>query len=277
MYADLDASKATRIGAVIYHVKGNDPEIQAYPNRSDIEPILFLSRLISPAESRYWPTELEIAGLVWVIRKIRYMIESSQHPVRIYTDHGASPVISLQTTLHTTSTERSNLRLVRASEYIQRFNLDIRHKPEKANTIPDALSRLANTAPPTNEVELDFTNVSHVSAYNYMATLVEMKPEFKQTILDGYTKDVSYYRITDILDSNRARNLEDRNDLPFEKDQEGLIWHLRETRRLCIPNTAKLIGELLEIAHTKHGHPGGDRTFKRASSSWYIRGLLKHI
>ena len=175
------------------------------------------------------------------------------------------------------STERSNLRLMRASEYIQRFNLDIRHKPGKANTVPDALSRLANTALPTNKAELDFTNISHVSAYNYMATLVEIKPEFKQTILDGYTKDVSYCQITDILDSNRARNPEDRNDLPFEKDQEGLIWHLGETRRLCIPNTAKLIGELLEIAHTKHGHPGGDRTFERASSSWYIRGLLKHI
>ena len=93
------------------------------------------------------------------------MIESSQHPVRIYTDHGASLVISLQTTLHTMSTERSNLRLVRASEYIQRFNLDIRHKPGKANTVPDALSRLANTAPPTNEAELDFTNVSYVRFY----------------------------------------------------------------------------------------------------------------
>ena len=43
LYADLDASKAARIGAVIYHIKGNDPEIQAYPNCSDIEPILFLS------------------------------------------------------------------------------------------------------------------------------------------------------------------------------------------------------------------------------------------
>jgi len=104
-----------------------------------------------------------------------------------------------------------------------------------------------------------------------------MKPEFKQTILDGYTKDVSYRRITDILDSNRARNLEDQNNLPFEKDQQGLIWHLGETHQLYILNTVKLIGELLEIAHMKHGHPRGDRTFERASSSWYIRGLLKHI
>ena len=100
-----------------------------------------------------------------------------------------------------------------------------------------------------------------------MATLVEMKPEFKQTILDGYTKNISYRQITDILNSNRARNPEDQNDLPFEKDQEGLIWHLRETCQLCIPNTAKLIGELLEIAYIKHGHLGGDRTFERASSS----------
>jgi hypothetical protein len=68
LYADLNASKAFGFSVVIYHVKGDGEAslnpLDKYPNRSDIEPIMFLSRMHAPAETRYWPTELEVAGLV---------------------------------------------------------------------------------------------------------------------------------------------------------------------------------------------------------------------
>ena len=67
-----------------------------YPKRSDIETIMFLSRRLSPAGHRYWPTGLEVAGLVWCLRKIRHLVESSKLPIRIYTDHGASLGIAKQ-------------------------------------------------------------------------------------------------------------------------------------------------------------------------------------
>lgn len=110
-----------------------------------MQPILFLSRLLTDAETRYWPTELEIAGLVWVVKKIRHMIEATRSPTTIiYTDHSAAVSIVRQTSLNTVSTEKLNLRLIRASEYLQRFRLDVRYKPRKANIVPDALSRLAS-------------------------------------------------------------------------------------------------------------------------------------
>ena len=63
LYVDLDTSKARGFGAMAYHYKGeaqtNDP-----PRKSTIEPILFLGKLLNDAEKRYWPTELEVAGLV---------------------------------------------------------------------------------------------------------------------------------------------------------------------------------------------------------------------
>ena len=67
LFVDLDASK-TAIGAMVYHVKPST-DISKYPRKTSIQPILFLSRLITDAETRYWPTELEMAGLVWVLRK----------------------------------------------------------------------------------------------------------------------------------------------------------------------------------------------------------------
>lgn len=61
----------------------------------------------------------------------------------MYTDYGAAVSISTQTSISTSSTTKTNLRIVRASEFIQRFqNLEVRHKPGAAYIVPDALSRL---------------------------------------------------------------------------------------------------------------------------------------
>ena len=68
LYIDLDASKEFGFGAMAYHNKRRvDNEATEPPKKTEIEPILFLSKLLNEAEVRYWPTELELAGLVWVI------------------------------------------------------------------------------------------------------------------------------------------------------------------------------------------------------------------
>ena len=68
---DLDSSKEFGIGAIVYYVKGfKMPEKLivdiplAYLTRLDVEPIIFLSRVINGAELRYWPTELELTSIV---------------------------------------------------------------------------------------------------------------------------------------------------------------------------------------------------------------------
>lgn len=61
-----------------------------------MESVLFFSRLLVDAETRYWPMELEVAGLIWVIEKIRHMIEASEQPVisihgsLLYSEHQSS-------------------------------------------------------------------------------------------------------------------------------------------------------------------------------------------
>ena len=43
---------------------------KGHPPRKAVEPILFLIRLLGGAEIRYWSTELEIAGIFWVLHKM---------------------------------------------------------------------------------------------------------------------------------------------------------------------------------------------------------------
>lgn len=115
LFADIDASKEFGFGVMIYHSKSH----KLPPIPASVEPILFLSRMLTSAETRYWPTGLEVACLVWMVKKIRHMIEASDHPTIIYTDHAASLAIARQTTLTTSSTDKLNLRLIRASQYLQ--------------------------------------------------------------------------------------------------------------------------------------------------------------
>ena len=66
MFADLDASQLG-FGTMVYHTKDNST---GTPHKNQVQPILFLSRVLKDAEKKYWPTELEVAGLVWTIIKI---------------------------------------------------------------------------------------------------------------------------------------------------------------------------------------------------------------
>ena len=284
---------------MVYHVKGFQlPEglttLKAstgsqvalpYPARNDVEPILFLSRVINGAESRYWPTELELAGIVWVVRKIRHMIESSANPTIIFTDHGAALGIAKQTSLTTSSTDKMNLRLVRASDYLQRFELVIRHKPGKQHVVPDALSRLENSymepsAPNIGELDALIAyapDQQAIMACCFSTSLVEMSTEFKQKLTQGYANDPAFKHIISVLDSSS----EGAAKLPFVRGPDGLIFRLDATtgdhaytpRRLAVPDSC--IQDVLRIAHGD-GHPGYGRLLQKASA-WYIRRVAKHV
>ena len=65
IFIALDASKKFEFGAIIYYLKGS-LATGDYLARKAVEPILFLNQLFNLAETRYWPTELELVGIVWV-------------------------------------------------------------------------------------------------------------------------------------------------------------------------------------------------------------------
>ena len=270
LYVDLDGSKEFGFGAHVYH--STDESSTSIPKQKSQQSILFLSRLLSDAETRYWPTELEIAGIVWVVKKIRHMIEASAHCTIIYTDHSAAVSIVRQTSLNTTSTEKLNLRLIRASEYLQRFRLDVRYKPGKTNIVPDALSRLASREfrPETNE-SLD----ALFAVRCFPVSLVEMSPDFRQRLLLGYQEEPRWERVMRMVLDNEALG-ENAAKLPyrvvdsllyFDDDEKGL--------RLCIPSAME--AEVFKLAHDEMGHPGYARTHERLTEGLYIFGMATKL
>ena len=280
LFIDLDASKAFGFAAMIYHLKQDRvPDIKDRVARTDVQPIMFLSRCLNDAERNYWPTELEVAGIVWVVKKIRHMIESNRKRVTVYTDHSAAVPISKQTSLNTTSTDKLNLRLVRASQYLSSFNLELRHKAGKSNTVPDALSRLPQTKDRTSDQSegvLDALHAEPVAVYH--ATLVEMSDDFKERLKQGYDEDIHWSNLLNML--SKAAPDADREHIRQVPGiafalKDGLIYHVKDRWRLCIP--PKLEQEVFEQAHDLSNHGGFHRCHDRLSHNLFIRHLTRNL
>ena len=205
IFVNLDASKKRDIDVMIFHVKDDIVSIDDYFSRSSIQSILFLNRLLTVVEIKYWFIELKIVEFVWVLKKIRHMIKSSIKIILyinydvvsmktvIYTDHATTLNIARQSTLTTSFIDKLNLRLVRASEFFSRFDFDIRHKFDKKHVVFDALSRLSNVNFETSLKSKDELDVLHI--YQAIVSLIHLNDEFRNKILDDYDNDSTWRRI----------------------------------------------------------------------------------
>ena len=240
LFADVDACYHG-YGVQVYHVKGMGSE-QVPPDfivtKDMVEPIMFLSKTCTTAEKKLSATELEMAALVWLVKRIRHLIEGSPNTTVIFTDHKATPAICNQTKLATSNIDKLNPRLTRASQYLSQFRLDIRYKPGKQHVVPDALSRLP-TVQPIPQVQPSHFGEHHA----YAGSLVEMKPEVKARIMEGYKKDRGWEAVLKMLKAEAVKDkqlgTEDLpNGLSFQL-RDGLIYTTANKSdgipRLCLP------------------------------------------
>jgi transposase InsO family protein len=94
-------------------------------------PICFLSRKLLPNEVRYSTIEKEALALMVALRAFSVYFGSAT--VLVFTDHKPLQFINQMA--------NKNMKLLRWSLELQRFNIDIRHRPGKMNVVPDILSR----------------------------------------------------------------------------------------------------------------------------------------
>ncbi len=89
LFIDVNIFKKRDIEAMIFHVK-NDSNEKIIFRRCDIKSIMFLSKIFISTETRSWFTELEITDVIWVIRKVRHLIETfRKQSTVIFTNHFA--------------------------------------------------------------------------------------------------------------------------------------------------------------------------------------------
>ena len=276
LYFDLDASKEMGIGGIAYQLRSDNGITDACdkPARDDIEPLCFLSRELNGAETRYWITELETAGLVWMIRKLRHWIETARRTVG-FTDHSAITNIVKQTTLVSSSSDRLNLRLIRASQYVSQFaTLEVRHKAGRLNTVPDALSRLLRSrsiAPQKEEGELETLEAQGLCATPVQSNISDA---FKDEIRSGYASDERWARILSSVQNSPAPSSAIRRVFSYD---DGLLHYTDELncRRICIPRS--LEKSIFELAHDYRHHAGFHRTYQFLINAVYVLNLPNRL
>ncbi|SLM33892.1 reverse partial [Lasallia pustulata] len=246
---------------------------------------MFLSKMLSTAESHYWPTELEMAGLVWAIKKLRHLVDSTVKPVIIYTNHSAITSIAKQTSLSSSNIDKLNNRLIQASQYLAQFDIDVRYKPDKHHLVPDALSQLPvlggimdpklNILDGLTEVDAMLVEAIEVlfmpERYNdqgaFNVTLVEMGDKLKDRLKQAYMTDERWSKIREEIKGKDSAPTAAFPDFCMHNDLIYLIDHDKR-ERLVVPKT--LEKEVFELSHNSSNHQGFHRAFDRLTTSMYF-------
>jgi hypothetical protein len=178
---------------MIFHVQRDLDEDVVF-KRSNIQSIMFFNKILISTETRYWFTELEIIDIIWVIRKIRHLIDAFQISFTIiFIDHAIASDIVKQTFLNTTNFDKLNLRLIRVSQYFSSMNIEIRVRLEKFHVVFDALFKLLN-----------ITNMNEKKSRqsDFDDIFEDLNAFYAQTIIKRCTSsyDVQSTQINDTLD-----------------------------------------------------------------------------
>ena len=112
--------------------------------------VMFMSYLLTAAQSNYQTTERESLAVVKCLGECRWLVKGNNFPIMLYTDH--------QALLKCLKSEESTGRLARWQLALSEYDLDIFHVPGKDITVADGLSRLGkypSTAPSLEETTMN--------------------------------------------------------------------------------------------------------------------------
>jgi hypothetical protein len=207
LWIDLNEFKEFDFEIVVFHVTKKFSK-SIWSTKDDIQFIMFLSKLLTSIEKNYWSTKLEAAKFIWIIKKVRHLIQFSKKSMIIQIDHVVIVNICKQISIISiNSAMRMNLRLIRVFQFLSQFsNLKIRHKTNKYHLISDALFRLQSLNKENlsdDHAELNEFFVKHV-IYVYNTILMKLGSEFRARIIEKYFKNKTWRRIIRICDENAA-------------------------------------------------------------------------
>ena len=243
-----------------------------------LHPIGYWSRVLTPAEKNYSPTEKECLALVWAVQHLRPYLEGQQFTLR--TDHDALKwLLNLR---------NPSGRLARWSLRLQEFDFDVVYKPGCTHALADGPSRMLTEgldqsffddeipclpryderllrsvvpephrkpSPVVNEEEL-IVNLLRREELNTPISVDEMLAE---QAVDSYCQ-------------HALRQIYEYRDSPFAHDQHGVLVRraaLDGRLQIVVPSTLRK--RLLRIAHRAPvtAHPGRSKMYETLRRDFY--------
>ncbi|KAM0814726.1 putative Reverse transcriptase [Seiridium cardinale] len=203
---------------------------------------MFMSRCLSNAETRYGPSELEVACLVWSSKKLRTLVQSANLPVVMLTDHSATKGIVDQTSLNT-------------------YGYQVHHLAGKMNILPDALSRLKQVQDVYKNSELQRTDeIPILDDVWFTSAEAVIDPELRKRFIEAYPKDRKFWRTIKDLQQQES---------DFDKIK-ALRPHIRKDAQLAMDFAAAKAKRLYDEKHRAIKFAVGDYVYLRLHSGYHL-------
>jgi len=189
--------------ASLHAIGGVLCQIPSYPagtniskaTREDIKVIMFISKRLLPAETRYSTTEREALAILRCLEEVRWLILGSSYPTKVYTDHQALVILLRK--------DDAQGRIVRWQIRLAEYDIEYIHIPGKENVMADGLSRMRD-----DRVEGGLVEVRKAPGEVAVVEKEEAMTAWKEWLEDEWYSEVTYYKLF--------------GDLKTFRDEEGM-------------------------------------------------------
>ena len=222
----------------------------------------YASKKLKPHERNYPTHDLELAAVVFALKKWRHYLYGVTFEV--YTDHKSLKYLFSQKEL--------NLRQRRWVEFLEDYDCTINYHPGKANVVADALSRQVQIA---GLMVKEWNLLEEVSEWNprldrqrVIFCNITVRSDLLDRIKEAQRNDRMVQRWTEEV---QKRELQD-----FNMSSEGI---LKYRDRIVVPQDEVIKRDILEEAHRSMYtvHPGSNKMYQDLKRLYWWDKMKKEI
>jgi len=182
--------------------------------KTDMKVIMFISKRLLPAETRYSTTEREALAILRCLEEVRWLIIGSPFLTKVYTDHQALVILLRKDDAHG--------RIVRWQIRLAEYDIEYIHIPGKENVLADGLSRIRDERGKEELAEAGKAS-GEVAAIEEQKTIAE----WSEWLTDEWYREITYYKLFGDFDGFR-----DQDGLPLTTHKRRLIQMRSRSYRL---------------------------------------------
>lgn len=221
-------------------------------------PVVFISRKLLPAETRYPTVEKELLAVIYALRKLRkYLLDRE---FTLYCDNSA--------VCYLFNKNEPSQRLQRWVMCTQEFQFQTKHISSAKNSVADALSRFPNQY----EDEDEETGEDHIDALFEHLMIDEVKPQY-----EDWLNDLVYYFKNP--GNGVTTDATKRLSLKYAYSEDN-IYRRVGARFVKVPRIDDR-NDILNEIHEGHGHFGINASWSRLYNEFWwpnsYEDLSKHI
>jgi RNase H-like domain found in reverse transcriptase/Reverse transcriptase (RNA-dependent DNA polymerase)/Integrase zinc binding domain/Integrase core domain/Chromo (CHRromatin Organisation MOdifier) domain len=240
---------------------------QINPETGNMHPLAFYSRSMQPAELNYDIYDKELLAIYESFRQWRAYLEGNLEITLVLSDHN-----NLQ---YFMTSKQLSRRQARWSEFMSNFNFEIKYRPGRLGTKPDALTRRSDVYPKGED-----RAYAQANPHNFHAIFRT------EQIRAAHVMDLGklHARIREALKNDdfaksqmqRLQNSHAEPNEPFEISDDGLLLR---NKLIYVPDHDNLRLEILRMYHDHklHGHPGIRKTVLLIQRRYFWLHLRKLV